>query len=71
MKDALNQVVVAAQPLLNGLFTKWALCKHIVAYSNLNSLDLYGARYRQPENFTQKTKRGAHKKISKALVRDE
>ena len=52
-------------------FTKWALCKHIVAYSNLNSLDLYGARYRQPENFTQKTKRGAHKKISQALVRDE
>jgi len=41
-----------------------------IAYSNLNSLDLYGARYRQPENFTQETKRGAHKKISQALVRE-
>ena len=52
-------------------FLKWALCKHVVAYSNHTAMDLYGARYRQPENFVQKTKRGAHKKISKALVRGE
>ena len=52
-------------------FIKWALCRHVVAYSNSAYLDLYGSRYRQPDRFIQKTKRGARKKNSKALSRDD
>jgi hypothetical protein len=52
-------------------FIKWALCRHVVAYSNSSYLDLYGFRYRQAENFILKNKRGApRKKVSKALSKD-
>ena len=37
-------------------FIKWAICKHVVAYSNIQLLDLYGSRHRQPENFVRKLK---------------
>ena len=59
------------------LFIKWAICKHVVAYSNVNYLDLYGAKYRQPENFVRKLKKGApvnrtgrYLKAKKALAID-
>ena len=59
-------------------FIKWAICRHIVAYSNANELDWYGAAYRQPVKFVTKTKKGAipKKKIGrfplakKALIRE-
>ena len=40
-------------------FIKWAICSHVVAYSNSLGLDLYGPKYRQPINFVKKIKKGA------------
>jgi hypothetical protein len=57
-------------------FIKWAICSHVVAYSNSVGLDLYGSKYRRPKSFVKKAKKGAPKKsgrypkASKALVRD-
>ena len=33
---------------------KWALCSHVVAYSNAYSLDIYGKEYRQSNKFVKK-----------------
>lgn len=49
-------------------FIKWALCRHVIAYSNSTRMDLYGSRYRQPENFVPKEKRGAKKKITQSKI---
>ena len=43
-------------------FNKWALCVHVIAYSNSEKLDWYGAEYRQPKNFVKKMKKGAKSK---------
>jgi len=61
-------------------FIKWAICLHVVAYSNLNDLNFYGAKWKQPEKFVPKMKKGAkskngstqgrHSKASKALSKD-
>ena len=40
-------------------FQKWALCIHVVSYSNIHKHDWYGARFRQPDKFEIKTKKGA------------
>jgi hypothetical protein len=58
-------------------FIKWAICKHLIAYSNMTMLDLFGAKYRQPDRFVRKIKKGApvnrtgrYPKNQKALVRE-
>ena len=40
-------------------FCKWAICVHVVAYSNTYKEELYGAKWFQPENFVKKPKKGA------------
>ena len=50
-------------------FIKSAVCAHLVAYSNLNDLNLFGKAYSKPikpilEKFICKNKRGAKKKIN-------
>lgn len=40
-------------------FQKWAICIHVVAFSNINKHDWYGAKFRQPDKFEIKSKRGA------------
>lgn len=46
-------------------FIKWALCSHIVAYSNKFLLDIYGKEYRQAKNFVAKSKKGAKPKLNR------
>ena len=57
-------------------YLKWAICVHLVAYSNNFDLHLYDPKYEKyvkgEENFAFKDKRGAkkkYKKAEKALVR--
>ena len=57
-------------------FVKWAICRHVIAYSNFNLLDWYGSKYRQPLKFVNKLKKGAIPKkrltrnAEKALVHE-
>ena len=58
-------------------FIKWAICKHLIAYSNMTMLDLFGSKYRQPDRFVRIIKKGApvnrtgrYPKNQKALVRE-
>ena len=49
-------------------FVKSAVCAHLVAYSNLSDLNLFGKSYSKPvkpvlEKFISKIKRGAKKKV--------
>ena len=49
-------------------FIKSAVCAHLVAYSNLNDLNLFGKAYSKPvkpvlEKFISKNKKGAKKKV--------
>ena len=46
----------------------WAVCGHLVAYSNLNDLNLFGKAYSKPvkpvlEKFISRNKKGAKKKV--------
>ena len=48
-------------------FVKSAVCAHLVAYSNLNNLNLFGKQYAKPtkpviEKFISKKKKGAKNK---------
>ncbi len=49
-------------------FIKSAVCAHLVAYSNLNDLNLFGKAYSKPvkplvEKFISRNKKGAKKKV--------
>ena len=56
-------------------FIKSAVCKHLVALSILNNLNLFDKIYSKPIKFVNKTKKGrksGRKKLAeKALIRDE
>ena len=58
-------------------FIKHAICMHLVGYSNLFNLNLFGIRYSKPTkptNFVQKTKKGrkpGRPKLGKALTKDD
>jgi hypothetical protein len=58
-------------------FLKHAICMHLLAYSNFNNLELFGARYAKPitaNNFVTKNKRGpktGNQKYGKALDKPE
>ena len=47
-------------------FVKWALCPHIVAYSNTFQLDIFGKEYRKAAAFVSKIKKGAKPKLNRA-----
>ena len=50
-------------------FLKHAVCMHLVAFCNLNNMELFGSRYNKPiknDNFVFKEKRG-RRKYGKAL----
>ena len=59
-------------------FLKHAICMHLVGYSNLYNLNMFGVKYSKPinaTNFVIKTKRGRpkggrNKLMSKALCKD-
>ena len=57
-------------------FLKHAICMHLVGYSNINGLNLFGDKYSKPDtriNFVHKTKKGrkpGRKLAEKALVRE-
>jgi hypothetical protein len=49
-------------------FVKSAVCAHLVAYSNLNDLNLFGKAYSKPvkpvlDKFISRNKKGAKKKV--------
>ena len=56
-------------------FLKYAICPHVIAYSNINQLNWFGDEYNKSEkvDFANKNKRGPkggrYKKAEKALVK--
>ena len=57
-------------------FLKFAICMHLVAFSNFFSLDLYDPKYKpdynkeEEERFVYKTKRGRRRLAEPALVKE-
>jgi hypothetical protein len=57
-------------------YLKYAICHHLVAYSNLNGLNWFDSKFsfENKENFIKKTKRGAkggsYKRAEKAYHKD-
>ena len=55
-------------------YLKFAICMHLVAFSNNFNLDLYDPKYKadqEEEKFEYKSKRGRRKLAEKALVNDK
>jgi hypothetical protein len=59
-----NLNVISNIDIIVGVFNKWGICSHVVAYSYAKALDWYGSQYRQPVNFLRNTKKGAKKRLA-------